>query len=65
MQAEFPNNFVRLRSVRCFLHAAVPDVVFDGIRPLFRLKITWILDDEILDIEEEARRLTEESSPKM
>ena len=65
LQAEFPNNFVRLRSVRCFLHAAVPDVVFDGIRPLFRLKITWILDDEILDIEEEARRLTEESSPKM
>ena len=65
LQAEFPNNFVRLRSVRCFLHAAVPDVVFDGFRPLFRLKITWILDDEILDIEEEARRLTEESSPKM
>ena len=40
LQAEFPNNFVRLRSVRCFLHAAVPGAVFDGIRPLFRLKIT-------------------------
>ena len=40
--------------------------VFDGIRPLFRLKITRLLDDdEILDIEEESRRLTEESSPKM
>ena len=65
LQAEFPNNFVRLRSVRCFLHAAVPDAVFDGVRPLFRLKITWILDDEILDIEEESRTLTEENSPKM
>ena len=65
LQAEFLNNFVRLRSVRCFLHAAVPDAVFDGFRPLFRLKITWTLDDEILDIEEESRRLTEESSPKM
>ena len=43
----------------------MPDAVFDGIRSLFRLKITWILDDEILDIEEESRRLTEESSPKM
>ena len=39
LQAEFPNNFVRLRSVKCFLLAAVPDAVFDGIRPLFRLKI--------------------------
>ena len=33
------NNFFRLRSVRCFLHAAMPGAVFDGIRPLFRLKI--------------------------
>ena len=35
LQAEFPNNFVRLRSVRCFLHAVMPGAVFDGIRPLF------------------------------
>ena len=34
------NNFFRLRSVRCFLHVAMPVAVFDGIRPLFRLKIT-------------------------
>ena len=40
LQAEFPNNFVRLRSVRCFLHAVMPGAVFDGIRPLFRLKIS-------------------------
>ena len=66
LQAEFPNNFVRLRSVRCFLHAAMPSAVFDGIRPLFRLKIPGLLDDdEILDIEEETRRLTEESSRKI
>ena len=63
LQAEFPNNFVRLRSVRCFLHAAVPDAVFDGIRPLFRLKIPGQMMN--LDIEEESRRLTEESSPKI
>ena len=28
------------RSVRCFLHAVMPGAVFDGIRPLFRLKIS-------------------------
>ena len=44
----------------------MPGAVFDGIRPLFRLKIPGLLDDdEILDIEEESRRLTEESSPKI
>ena len=36
----FQNNFVRLRSGRCFLHAVMPGAVFDGIRPLFRLKIS-------------------------
>ena len=39
LQAEFPNNFVRLRSVRCFLHAAMPGGIFAkcllnfGLRP--------------------------------
>ena len=46
LQAEFPNNFVRLRSVRCFLHAAMPGAVFKGIRLLFRLKIHGLLDDD-------------------
>ena len=48
---QFPNNFVRLRS-GFFLHAAMPDAVFDGIRPLFRIEIPGLSnDDEILDIE--------------
>ena len=43
----------------------MPGAVFDGIRPLFRLEIPGLPDDdEILDIEEESRRLIEESSPK-
>ena len=44
----------------------MPGAVFDVIRLLFRLKIPELLDDdEILDVEEESRRLTEEISPKI
>ena len=45
LQTEFPDNFVRLRSARFFLHAGgeMPRPVFDGIRPLFNLDLPDLL----------------------